>query len=223
MSVMTRRKLLRLPVVTSAGALAGLADWMPLSGYVPQEPDRWVKAVCRYCGTGCGVYVGVTRTPQGAKVTAVKGDAQNHNRGFLCVKGAKLVEILDAPSRLKHPLIRKDGKLVRATWQEAMELVAARFREAIEKHGPDSVAFYGSGQALTEETYVANKLFKAGIGTNNIDGNPRLCMASAAGGYLTAWWLNPWRPERGDHLAGGLLCLVLTAAAVAGSVLDTLL
>lgn len=99
----------------------------------------------------------------------------------------KLVEILDATSRLQHPLIRKNGRLVRASWDETMELVAARFREAIAKHGPDSVAFYGSGQALTEETYAANKLFKAGIGTNNVDGNPRLCMASAAGGYLTAF------------------------------------
>jgi len=187
MKAITRRKLLHLPVVTSAAALVGQADWMPLLGYVPQEPDRWVKTVCRYCGTGCGMYVGVTRTPQGMKVTAVKGDPQNHNRGFLCVKGARLATILGAPARLKHPLIRKDGKLVRATWEEAMDLVAARFREAIGKHGPDAVAFYGSGQALTEETYVANKLFKAGIGTNNVDGNPRLCMASAAGGYLTAF------------------------------------
>ncbi len=184
---MTRRKLLRLPVATSAAALVGQADWMPLPGYVPQEPDRWVKTVCRYCGVGCGVYVGVKQTPAGARVTAIKGDSRNHNRGFVCVKGAKLVDILDAPGRLRHPLIRKNGRLVRANWQEAMELVAARFRESIEKHGPDSVAFYGSGQGLTEETYVANKLFKAGIGTNNVDGNPRLCMASAAGGYLTAF------------------------------------
>jgi nitrate reductase NapA len=187
MTPVSRRKFFHLPVVTSATALLGQADWTPLLGFVPQEPDRWVKAVCRYCGTGCGLYVGVTRTPKGARVTAVKGDAQNHNRGFLCVKGAKLVEILDAPSRLRHPLIRTNGKLVRAKWDEAMDLVAARFRESIAKHGPDSVAFYGSGQALTEETYVANKLFKAGIGTNNVDGNPRLCMASAAGGYLTAF------------------------------------
>ncbi|MBI5281825.1 MAG: nitrate reductase [Candidatus Solibacter usitatus] len=179
----SRRKIFHLPVVTSAAALLGRADWTPLRGFVPAEPERWVKSVCRYCGAGCGVYIGVT----GGKVTAVKGDAQNHNRGFVCVKGAKLPEIMTAPSRLKYPLVRKNGKLERASWEEAMALVAGKFRESIEKNGPDSVAFYGSGQGLTEETYAANKLFKAGIGTNNVDGNPRLCMASAAGGYTTSF------------------------------------
>ncbi|MBN8732801.1 MAG: nitrate reductase [Acidobacteria bacterium] len=147
------------------------------------EPDRWVKTVCRYCGTGCGVYVGV----KGNTVTAVKGDERNHNAGFVCIKGAMLPQILTSPSRLTHPLIRRGGKLVRASWEEAMALVAARFQETIERHGPEAVAFYGSGQALTEETWVANKLMKAGIRSNNIDGNPRLCMASAAGGYISSF------------------------------------
>jgi nitrate reductase NapA len=120
-------------------------------------------------------------------VFAVRGDKENHNRGLLCLKGFLLPQIMGAPDRCVHPLVRKDGKLVRASWDEAMKLVASRFQEAIEKHGPDSVGFYGSGQGLTEETYAANKLFKAGLRTNNVDGNPRLCMASAVGGYMTSY------------------------------------
>jgi nitrate reductase NapA len=118
---------------------------------------------------------------------AVKGDTDNHNKGLLCLKGFLLPQIMYASDRLRYPMIRKNGKLERATWDEAMSLVAARFKESIEKYGADSVGFYGSGQALTEESYCANKLFKAGIGTNNLEGNPRLCMASAVAGYLTTY------------------------------------
>lgn len=180
---LNRRELLEAAAAASAlgvlGRRTGWADSLAAAG----EGTRWVKSVCRYCGTGCGLYVGV----QGGRVTAVKGDKDNHNQGFLCLKGFLLPQILDAPTRLTHPLVRKEGRLVRATWEEAMERVASRFREAIERHGPDAVAFYGSGQGLTEETYVANKLFKAGIRTNNVEGNPRLCMASAVGGYVTTY------------------------------------
>jgi nitrate reductase NapA len=124
---------------------------------------------------------------RGGKVVQVQGDRDNHNAGFLCLKGFLLPQILSAPDRLTHPLVRKGDKLVRASWEEAMALVAARFRESIERHGPDAVGFYGSGQGLTEESYVANKLFKAGIRTNNVDGNPRLCMASAVAGYVSTY------------------------------------
>jgi nitrate reductase NapA len=174
----TRRDFLKASAAASALAGLGLpSDVLAASG------ERWVKSVCRYCGTGCGLYVGV----RDGKVFAVKGDKENHNRGLLCLKGFLLPQILSAPDRLLHPLVRKGGKLVRASWEEAMSLVATRFREAIETSGPDSVAFYGSGQGLTEETYAANKLFKAGLRTNNVEGNPRLCMASAVGGYVTTY------------------------------------
>jgi len=180
---LTRRQLIES--AAAASALAALGGFLPISDAFAQSPaaDKWTKSVCRYCGTGCGLYVGT----KGGKVVAVQGDKDNHNAGFLCLKGALLPQIMNAPDRLKHPLIRKNGKLVKASWDEAMTLVASKFKEAIETHGPDSVAFYGSGQALTEETYVANKLFKAGIGTNNVEGNPRLCMASAAAGYVTTF------------------------------------
>ncbi len=127
--------------------------------------------------------IGVTE----GRVVDVKGDEYAHNRGRLCIKGLMNREILYGEGRALYPMIRKNGKLERATWDEAMDLVATRFREAIDEYGPDSVAFYGSGQLYTQESYTANKLFKAGIGTNNLDGNPRLCMASAVTGYTSSF------------------------------------
>jgi nitrate reductase NapA len=121
---------------------------------------------------------------------AVKGDKDNHNMGFLCLKGFLLPQILYDPSRLTRPLIRKNGTLEEAGWDEALELVAERFTASVEQNGPDSVAFYGSGQAYTEESYVANKIWRAGFRTNNIEGNPRLCMASAVGGYVTTYGMD---------------------------------
>ncbi|MFU2207259.1 molybdopterin oxidoreductase family protein [Solidesulfovibrio sp. C21] len=148
-----------------------------------QGPQTWVKGVCRYCGTGCGVMVGV----RDGKVVMVKGDPNNHNKGLLCLKGALLPSVINAPDRLTKPLIRKGGQFVPASWDEALNLTAARFKAVLDKDGPQAVAYYGSGQALTEESYLANKIFKAGLKSNNVDGNPRLCMASAVGGYVTTF------------------------------------
>jgi nitrate reductase NapA len=178
----SRRRFLELSAAASAVAALHSTGADAFAAQTGGQMD-WVKSVCRYCGAGCGVYVGV----QKGKVTAVKGDKDNHNNGLLCLKGFLLPQVMNAPDRLLHPLVRKNGKLERATWDEAMSLVAARFKENIEKYGPDSVSFYGSGQGLTEETYAANKLFKAGLRTNNVEGNPRLCMASAVGGYMTTY------------------------------------
>lgn len=183
---LSRRELLKLGAAMVAAAAVGVklpvskAEAAAAEGVV----DGWTKTVCRFCGTGCGVMVGV----KGGKVVAVKGDTENPvNRGFVCMKGYFLPKILYAEDRLKYPLIRKGDKFVRASWDEALDLVAGKFKEAIEKYGPDSVAYYGSGQALTEESYIANKLFKGGIGTNNVEGNPRTCMASAVVGYITTF------------------------------------
>jgi nitrate reductase (cytochrome) len=145
---------------------------------------NWHKTVCRYCGAGCGVMLG----EQNGKPAGIQGDKQcTINKGLLCVKAFYLHQVITAKNRLTTPLIRKDGRLVEASWEEAMTLVAGRFKETIQQHGPDAVAFYGSGQAQTEESYLANKLFKGCIGTNNIDGNPRLCMASAVAGYIQSF------------------------------------
>jgi len=131
----------------------------------------------------------------------VRGDELAHNKGVICVQGSMLPELTRIPGRLTSPKIRKNGTLVDASWDEAMGLVTSKFSDAIRDYGPDSVAFYGSGQLFTEESYTANKLFKAGIRTNNVDGNPRLCMASAASGYVQTYGKDepPGSYEDADH------------------------
>ncbi|NUO80850.1 molybdopterin-dependent oxidoreductase [candidate division KSB1 bacterium] len=179
---MTRRDFLKASAASAAAASIGM-DWLHDSAYAAPAMT-WHKSVCRFCGTGCGVMLGV----ENGKAVAVKGDKENTiNHGLLCVKGFYLHKVINAKGRLLHPMIRKNGELVRATWEEAMTLVASKFQETIMQYGPDAVAFYGSGQGTTEETYIANKLFKGHIGTNNVEGNPRLCMASAVGGYTTTF------------------------------------
>jgi nitrate reductase NapA len=179
----TRRELLKYSAAMAAASAIGLQLPLP-EGILAADTDvdKWVKGVCRYCGAGCGVYVGV----KGGKVTAVKGDKENWNKGFLCLKGNFLPAILTAPDRLLTPLLRKGDKFVKISWPEAMDLMVAKFAAAY-RADPQSLAFYGSGQAYTEESFFMNKLFKGGLGTNNIDGNPRLCMASAAVGYVSTF------------------------------------
>lgn len=175
-----RREFLK--VIGGLGLAGGLATgtWAGLEWLIPAgTADDWYKSVCRYCGTGCGVRIGL----RDGQVSDVRGDEDAHNKGILCVKGSTLPHLMRAEGRLLRPRIRKQDRFVDASWDEAMSLVAERFQAAIKDHGPDSVAFYGSGQLFIEESYVANKLFKAGLRTNNVDGNPRLCMASAAAGY----------------------------------------
>jgi assimilatory nitrate reductase catalytic subunit len=143
-----------------------------------------VKSTCPYCGVGCGV----TATPLPDGAIAIAGD-KNHpaNAGRLCVKGAALGETIDLEGRLLHPTLREDGALRQATWSEAIDRVALGLRDIIAEHGPDAVAFYVSGQLLTEDYYVANKLMKGYIGSANIDTNSRLCMSSAVAGHKRAF------------------------------------
>ncbi len=139
-----------------------------------------IKTTCPYCGVGCGVLA--TRRADGA--VTIKGDPDHPaNFGRLCSKGLTLGETLGPEQRLLRP--RVDG--VDVEWPEATSLVARKFSEAIRDHGPDSVAFYVSGQFLTEDYYVANKLMKGFIGSANIDTNSRLCMASAVAGHKRAF------------------------------------
>lgn len=183
-TVFNRRDALRAISALGLTSMAGGAAWAALEFSIAKENiTDWRKSVCRYCGTGCGVQVGMS----GKKIVEVRGDEDAHNQGKLCIKGSLLPLLNELPGRLTQPLIKKDGKLTAASWDEAMQLISTKFRESIDKHGPNSVAFYGSGQLYTEESYTANKLFKAGIGTNNVDGNPRLCMASAAVGYVRVY------------------------------------
>jgi assimilatory nitrate reductase catalytic subunit len=138
------------------------------------------RTTCPYCGVGCGVLA----LPQEDGSVAIKGDEQHPaNYGRLCSKGSALGETLSLDDRLLHPEI--GGR--RASWNEALDLVAMRFAQSIAEHGPESVAFYGSGQLLTEDYYVANKLMKGFIGAANIDTNSRLCMASSVAGHVRAF------------------------------------
>ncbi|MCL5237336.1 MAG: nitrate reductase [Nitrospirae bacterium] len=178
----TRRQLLKYSAALAAASAIGLELPLP-QGVGAAQAEKWVKAVCRYCGAGCGVYAGVSK----GKVVAVQGDRDNWNKGFLCIKGYYLPSILYANDRLKYPLVKRGDEFVKISWKEAMDLMTGRFAETIKKNGANSVAFYGSGQAYTEESYFMNKFFKGGLGTNNIDGNPRLCMASAAVGYVSTF------------------------------------
>ncbi len=139
-----------------------------------------VRTTCPYCGVGCGVLA----TPDGAGGLAIAGDPLHPaNFGRLCVKGSALGETVDLAGRLLHPLI--DGE--RVSWPTALDQVAAGFSQAIAQHGPESVAFYVSGQLLTEDYYVANKLMKGFIGAGNIDTNSRLCMSSAVAAHTRAF------------------------------------
>lgn len=136
----------------------------------------WQKAPCRFCGTGCGAMVGVKK----GKVVAVKGDRLNPvNKGLLCVKGYNAGNALYGKDRLTYPMIRKNGKLVRASWDEALTLVARKIIES-----PKHFAIYGSGQWTIPEGYVAMKFLKGGLNSNQIDPNARLCMASAVVGFI---------------------------------------
>lgn len=139
-----------------------------------------IRTTCAYCGVGCGIAAQVT----GQRDVRIKGDAAHGaNRGQLCSKGTHLGETVGLDGRLLHPMIGDR----RVDWDTALDDVAARMRDCIERHGPDSVAFYVSGQLLTEDYYVANKLAKGFVGTGNIDTNSRLCMASAVAAHNRAF------------------------------------
>ena len=139
-----------------------------------------IRTTCAYCGVGCGIEAEVT----GPRTAAIRGDrAHPANFGKLCSKGTHLGETLGLEGRLLHPMIGKR----RAGWDEALDLVAGRMRACIDQHGPDSVAFYVSGQILTEDYYAANKLMKGFVGSGNIDTNSRLCMASAVAAHGRAF------------------------------------
>ncbi|UXS04280.1 nitrate reductase [Agrobacterium tumefaciens] len=139
-----------------------------------------VKTTCPYCGVGCGVVA----TVSDAGAVSVKGDPEHPaNFGRLCSKGSALAETIDLEGRLLYPSVA--GR--RTGWNEALDLVASRFSQIISEHGPEAVAFYVSGQLLTEDYYLANKLMKGFIGSANIDTNSRLCMSSSVAGHRRAF------------------------------------
>jgi ferredoxin-nitrate reductase len=149
---------------------------------MPAPESGWRRTLCPYCGVGCGLLVEV----RDGAVTRVKGDPEHPaNFGDVCAKAVHLPPVLRSDDRLVHPQLRlrRDRERERVPWAVALRHTADRLREIIGSHGPDAVAVYASGQLLTEEYYLASKLAKGFLGTNNFDTNSRLCMASAAAGY----------------------------------------
>jgi assimilatory nitrate reductase catalytic subunit len=147
-------------------------------------PSPTVRTTCPYCGVGCGVLA----TPDSAGGATIAGDdAHPANFGRLCSKGAALGETLGLGTRLLHPMLRQDGAFVRTDWDSALDTVAHGFKRILERNGPNAIAFYLSGQLLTEDYYVANKLMKGFLGSANVDTNSRLCMASSVAGHRRAF------------------------------------
>src|SRR6202166_5133602 len=142
------------------------------------------RTTCPYCGVGCGVLA----TSDGNGGAAIAGDPEHPaNLGRLCSKGSALGETLGLEGRLLYPMIRCKGVLERVAWSDALDHVAHRFNHIIARDGAGAVAFYLSGQMLTEDYYVANKLMKGFIGSANVDTNSRLCMASSVAGHRRAF------------------------------------
>jgi assimilatory nitrate reductase catalytic subunit len=146
---------------------------------------RTTRTTCPYCGVGCGVLA----TPDGNGGAAISGDPGHPaNFGRLCSKGSALGETVGLESRLLYPMIRcRKGTMEQLAWTDALDHVAHRLRHIIARDGPGAVAFYLSGQLLTEDYYVANKLMKGFIGSANVDTNSRLCMASSVAGHRHAF------------------------------------
>ena len=152
-----------------------------------EEGIAWHKGVCRFCGTGCGLQVGV----RDGRIVATKGDPDAPvNRGLNCVKGYFNAKIMYGRDRLTQPLMRrtngkfdKNGKFEPVSWDEAFDEMARQFKRVYAEKGPSGVALVGSGQYTIPEAYTASKLWKGGFRSNNIDPNARLCMASAVVGF----------------------------------------
>lgn len=152
------------------------------------------KTLCPYCGVGCGLDVSppaqpgkaINRDSQGNPIWKVKGD-RNHpsSQGMVCVKGATIAESIDK-NRLRYPMLRDslDQPFRRVSWDEALTHIVSRMRSLCATQGADAICMYGSGQMQTEDYYVAQKLLKGCLGTNNFDSNSRLCMSSAVAGYV---------------------------------------
>ncbi|MBJ6367268.1 molybdopterin-dependent oxidoreductase [Snuella sedimenti] len=192
-SLTNRRSFIKKMAIMSAmtaaaGLFPGILFAKEQEANLPKGANLdWKKTPCRFCGVGCGVLVGV----ENGKAVAVKGDPKSPvNKGLCCVKGYHSVMSIYGKDRLTKPLIKKNGKYVETSMKEALDLIATKMKETINDHGKDAVSIYGSGQWTIPDGYVASKLFKGCIGTNNVEANARLCMASAVTGFLTSFGLD---------------------------------
>ncbi len=150
-----------------------------------QRASRYVKSVCPYCGVGCAIYLGV----RGDRIVSVEGDKESPvNDGRLCVKGRfGISESVHSPNRLKTPLIKREGKFFEASWDEALNLIAQKFRELKAKYGPEGLGVIASARIANEANYLAQKLARAVFGTNKVDNCARICHAPSVHGLLRSF------------------------------------
>ncbi|TWA66616.1 periplasmic nitrate reductase subunit NapA apoprotein [Azospirillum brasilense] len=198
---LTRRDYLKVQAAVTAAAAAGVslpAALQPAeAGTLTAGADAkltWSKAPCRFCGTGCGVMVGVKE----GRIVATHGDVKAEvNRGLNCVKGYFLSKIMYGEDRLTQPLLRmkdgqfhKEGEFTPITWDQAFDIMATKWKETLKKKGPTAVGMFGSGQWTIMEGYAASKFMKAGLRSNNLDPNARHCMASAVVGFMRTFGMD---------------------------------
>lgn len=156
------------------------------TGYTSAKkiPDHWVPTTCGYCSVGCGIELGVK---DGKAIASRPLAAHPVNRGKLCPKGLSEHYIINVENRAKFPLLRKNGKLLRVDWEEALTTMVEKVRATQSNYGPASLGVLSTGQLVTEEFYTLGKLVQLGFGTNNYDGNTTLCMSSAVSGYKNSF------------------------------------
>lgn len=191
----TRRTFLKATAAAATASAAGISIGNgPAQAQFQTTGIRWDKAACRFCGTGCSVLVGT----KDGRVVATQGDPDAPvNRGLNCIKGYFLSKIMYGEDRLTQPLLRKsngvydkNGEFEPVSWDEAFDVMAQKWKEALKKKGPTSVGMFGSGQWTVWEGYAAAKLMKAGFRSNNIDPNARHCMASAVVGFMRSFGID---------------------------------
>jgi nitrate reductase NapA len=187
MTRLDRRTFLKGVGIASAASVApgSGSAFAAVSGVpLPASAPAWRRTPCRLCGVGCGLLVGI----EGGRAVAVKGDPDSPvSAGLACVKGYNSVQALYGRDRIRQAMVRRDGKLVPVPIHEAYDLVARQIRETMGRHGKDSVALYGSAQWTIGDAYIASKLFKGGLGTNNLDTSARLYAGSVSAGLRSTF------------------------------------